>query len=216
MSRVRSITRRLPQNQKNYYVIDCNFLVNKYIPLDIVPSNEKKEKDRIDKCKIWWMEIDNQLKRKQARVYIPAACVAEAFKVLAKRCFHPNEKWFKSGQQYNYWRRKLSKDISMSNRDLRGFKRNIKYHDIAMSRDIIISVDRFYELFSKYKKSVNIIDLTLVASAKYLMDFFDLPKENLHIITLDKPLREGIQKLQDLPNAYDPTLISHSVRRIFV
>ena len=84
-----------------------------------------------------------------------------------------------------------------------------------MDRDIIISVDRFYELFAKYKKNVGIIDLSVAATAKYLMDYYDIPKDNLHIVTLDINLREGIQKSQDLPNAYDPTLASHHVDRIF-
>lgn len=84
-----------------------------------------------------------------------------------------------------------------------------------MDRDIIISVDRFYELFAKYKKRVGVIDLSIAATAKYLMDFFDIPKDNLHIVTLDTALREGIRKSQDLPNAYDPTLARHSIDRIF-
>lgn len=73
------------------------------------------------------------------------------------------------------------------------------------SRDVIISVDRFYELFHKNKKSVSLPDLLIVATAKYLLDFFDLPKARLHIITLDRPLWEGTRKTQELPNAYDPT-----------
>ena len=79
-----------------------------------------------------------------------------------------------------------------------------------------IYIDRFYILFSKYNNKVCIIDLSLAATAKYLMDLYDLKKDNLHIVTLDTQLREGIQMSQDLPRAYDPTLISHSVSRVFV
>lgn len=211
MSRVRKIYRK----QVNYYLVDACFLANKYLPIEIAPS-KNNQKNRVEKSQLWWKEIDKQFKRKKAKVYIPAACIAESFKVLAKRCFHPQEKWFKSVQQYNYWRNKLSNDISTSATVLRSFHRNIKYHDIEMGRDIIISVDRFYELFMKYNKNVGIIDLTVAATAKYLMDFFDIPKDNLHIITLDKKLREGIKSSQDLPNAYDPTMASCSVANIFV
>jgi len=207
--------RKIHRNQKNYYVVDACFLANKYLPTAIIPYGNN-ERERVEKSQLWWQEVDKQLKRKKARVYIPAACIAEAFKVLAKRCFHPNEKWFKNVQQYNYWRKKLSIDVSTSVSELRSFQRNIKYHDVELGRDIIISVDRFYQLFMKYNKNVGIIDLTVAATAKYLMDFFDIPRDNLHIITLDRQLREGIQRAQDLPNAYDPTLVSHSIAKIFI
>ncbi len=214
MPKVRKIKRTLPEKQKNYYVVDASFLVRNYIPTEIIKT--EKEKKRVENCRQWWKEINKQIKRGRARVYIPSACIAESFKVLAQYAYHPNQKCFKSAHQYNYYKTKLSKDISFPTKKLRTFSRKITYHDIPMDRDIIISVDRFYILFSKYEKSVGVIDLSVAATAKYLIDFFDIPKENLHIVTLDKHLREGIQKSQELPNAYDPTLPSHSVDKIFV
>ncbi|MBL7075076.1 hypothetical protein ISS37_07550 [candidate division KSB1 bacterium] len=213
MPKVRKIKKTLPNKQKNYYVVDASFLVNKYIPTKII--NDIKHKRRIEDCQQWWKEIDKQLRRGRARVYIPSACIAESFKVLAQLAFHPQLKRFKSTQQYNYYRNKLHNQISLQPLKLRSFSRNITYHDIPMDRDIILSIDRFYELFAKYKKRVGVIDLSIATTAKYLMDFFDIPKDNLHIVTLDKSLRGGIQKSQDLPNAYDPTFVSHSIERIF-
>jgi len=186
---------------------------NNYIPVEII--EKEKQRKRIEACKKWWIEINKQLKRGRARVYVPSACIAESFKVLAELAFSPDRKCFKSPQQYYYWRKKLSKDLSFPPSKLRQFTRKIKYHDVPMDRDIIISVDRFYEVFAKSQKNVGVIDLSVAATAKYLMDYYDVPKENLHIITLDAALLGGIQKSQDLPNAYDPTLEKHSVERIF-
>ena len=213
MPNVRKIRRTLPDKKKNFYVVDACFLVNKYLPIDRI--RDLKEKDRIISCQNWWNEIDKQLKRGKARVYIPAACIAESFKVLAKKAFHPNHIIFKNTQQYNYWKSKLSKDISLPTKKLRSFSRSIHFHDIPFNRDIIISVDRFNELFSKHKRNVGIVDLSVAATAKYLMDFYDIPKDNLHIVTLDKALRLGIDKSQDLPIAYDPTIERYSVSSIF-
>ncbi len=213
MPRVRKIKKTLPNKQKNYYVVDASFLVRNYIPIEII--TDEREKKRIEDCQQWWKEINKQLRRGRARVYVPSACIAESFKLLAQFAFHPSHKCFKSTQQYNYYRSKLSKHLSFPPSKMRSFSRKVTYHDVPMDRDIIISVDRFYELFAKYKKSVGIIDLSVAATAKYLMDYFDISKENLHIITLDTALREGIQKSQDLPNAYDPTRRGHRVDRIF-
>jgi len=59
-------------------------------------------------------------------------------------------------------------------------------------------------------------DLIVAATAKYLREFFDIPKEWLHIVTLDRALREGIAKVPELPRAYDPTDPSHAANRVFV
>jgi hypothetical protein len=85
-------------------------------------------------------------------------------------------------------------------------------------RDLIISVDRFYESFLKKKDSrgVSLADLIVAAAAKYLMDFFDIPKDRVHIVTLDRGLRIGISRINDLPNAYDPTRKEDRAARIFL
>jgi hypothetical protein len=58
-------------------------------------------------------------------------------------------------------------------------------------------------------------DLIVAATARYLMEFFDIPRESLHIVTLDRALREGIGKVSELPNAYDPTQSAHAASRVF-
>jgi hypothetical protein len=57
----------------------------------------------------------------------------------------------------------------------------------------------------RHRKTVSVANLILVACVKYLIDFFDLPKSQLHIVTLDKSFRSGIKTISELPNAYDPT-----------
>lgn len=88
-------------------------------------------------------------------------------------------------------------------------------HDVESCRDIIIGVDRFYELFMKHGKKVQIADLILVSTAKYLMDFYSFPKNMLHIVTLDRTLLSGIAKATELPNAYDPTQKKHRAELVF-
>jgi hypothetical protein len=109
----------------------------------------------------------------------------------------------------------MSKDITMTRKELKRQNRKVKYHDVSTSRDMIISVDRFYELFMKHGKKVQLPDLIIVATAKYFMDFYDLPRSQLHIITLDQDLWSGSKKIAELPNAYDPTQKSDDFDRIF-
>jgi len=210
MARIRKIYRNLVQG-KNYFVIDANFLVNKYIPPNRAPSI--KEKTRIEKCLDWWIEIDSQLDRNKARVYIPDLCIAETFKALAQKYY---AKWFQNYNEYSKARRCLIRDITISDKILRSFNRQIKYHDISTSRDIIIAVDRFYEVFHKAGRTVQLPDLVILATAKYLLDFYDIPRSRLHIVTLDRKLRDGSKNIQELPNAYDPTRSKDERSRVFI
>ena len=162
----------------------------------------------------WWDEIDIQLRRNKARVYVPDICVAETFKVLAKKYY--KERWFRNVQHYSYWRNRLQKTISIDKKELWKVNRKIDFHDVESNRDIIIAIDRFYELFFKHKKRVSLPDLLIVATAKYLLDFFDIPKSQLHIVTCDKALRDGSKKISELPNAYDPTVPADSRDSVFV
>jgi len=200
MARIRRIYLD-PSQGKNYFVIDANFLANKYIPPQRAPND--REKTRIEKCLDWWKEIDTQLDFDKARVYIPDLCIAETFKVLAKKYYI--DKWFRRPTEYSNARDRLLQDITVSTKTLRAYSRKIRYHDISTSRDIIISVDRFYEVFLKAGLDVSLPDLVILATAKYLIDFYDVPKNRMHIVTLDRSLRDGSKKIQELPNAYDPT-----------
>lgn len=210
MPRVRKINRN-EDAFRNYYVVDACFLANKHIPSAIAPN--QYDRDRIAACKDWWEEIDAQLDSGRARVYVPDVCIAEAFKVLAKKYYQ--ERWFTSPNAFAAAKRKLARDVHTPDKLLKAKSRTVRFHDISTHRDIIISVDRFFELFHRQGKNVGIIDLILVATAKYLMDFYDVPKPALHIVTLDRRLREGIAKVTELPNAYDPTLRSHSAALVF-
>jgi len=200
-----------PAEGKNYFVIDANFLANKYIPPD--RASKPEEKTRIQKCLEWWDEIDAQLNINKARVYIPDLCVAETFKVLAQK--HYVDKWFKNPREYQEARNRLIKDITVPPKTLRAYIRQIKYHDIPTSRDIIISVDRFYEVFHKAGLTVQLPDLVILATAKYLMDFYDIPKSRLHIVTCDRKLRDGAKKSQELPYVYDPSATKDEPSRVF-
>jgi hypothetical protein len=40
-------------------------------------------------------------------------------------------------------------------------------------------------------------------------------RDHLHIVTLDRALCEGSQKVQELPNAYDPTIDKDASHRVF-
>ena len=46
--------------------------------------------------------------------------------------------------------------------------------------------------------------------------FYDIPRERLHIVTLDRGLRTATQSIQELPNTYAPTLSADSAAKIFV
>ena len=57
--------------------------------------------------------------------------------------------------------------------------------------------------------------MVILATAKYLIDFYDIPRNRLHIVTLDRNLRDGSKKIPELPNAYDPTQIRDERSRVF-
>jgi hypothetical protein len=210
MARVRKISRN-PNSGKNYYLVDANFLANRFIPPATAPNDLQRK--RIEKCNEWWDEIEAQLRRNKARVYVPDICIAETFKTLAKKYYE--EKWFKRPIDLNNARQKFSSFVSVPAKTLKAARRDIRVHDISTTRDLIISVDRFYELFHKNNKKVSLPDLIVVATAKYLIDFYDIPKDRLHIVTLDAGLWEGSKKIQELPNAYNPTQTSDFRDSIF-
>ncbi len=211
MAGIRKIQRNPPKSRRNYYVVDACFLSEKYLPIG---SGQKAvEKDRIRRVHKWWREIDRQVENERARVYVPDLCIAESFKVLAKKYYQDSA--FSTSSAYKSARERLVKDVTTPPKVLKAQLRHIRYHDLPATRDIIIAVDRFYELFLEHKKSVGVIDLIVVASAKYLMDFFDMPKAQIHIITMDRPLWQGIKKIAELPNAYDPDEYPDSFERVF-
>lgn len=89
MSRVRRIARK-PIGRRNYFLIDANVLADKHIPARVAPR--PRDRERIAACQAWWREIDAQLNAGVARVFVPDVCIAEAFKVIAKKYYR--EGWF--------------------------------------------------------------------------------------------------------------------------
>lgn len=186
-----------------YFLIDTNVLVNKYLN----PSTIKDvtEKARVQACKEWWKEIQVLLKKSKARVYVLDLTIAEAFKVLAKKYY--GGKVFSTTAAHKQARDRLRKDIHLPLNVARAWKRRIGFHDVSTNRDIIISVDRFFEKMHKLKlKNIGIVDLLILASAKYLLDFYGIKQEEMFIVTMDKAMWSLARSLQDLPRTFNPTL----------
>jgi hypothetical protein len=78
-----------------------------------------------------------------------------------------------------------------SHKKLQAHKRYVAYHDVSASRDIIVAVGRFYELFRKHECNVGVIDVILVSMAKYLMDFHFV-RDGCHGAKRCKALGKGI------------------------
>ena len=211
MARIRKIKRDPGTNLRNYYLLDACFIANKHIALKYAPDEEQRV--RLKACQDWWYEIEKQLEADRARVYIPDICIAESFKVLAKKFYE--EKWYKKWSDFDKARKDLMNDIHVPIAELIKGRRRIKFHDVSTCRDLIISVDRFFELFMKRKKKVQIADLILVATAKYLMDFYDIPKRLLHIVTLDEDLWAGAKKVYELPGVYNPAQKNDCAEKVF-
>ena len=208
MSRVRKILRN-PLGT-NYYLIDASFLANRYIPVQKLPQLEK---ERVEKSLKWWGEINDQLQRGKAIVYIPDVCIAEAFKVLAKKYYR--ERVFANVADYYQTRKRFSRDIQISVKQLKSANRLIKFHDISTSRDVIISVDRFLEFYMKHNLNVSVPDLIILATAKYLIDFFRIPFESLFIVSLDEAVCFGSKKIPDIPGAFNPTARNETAEKVF-
>lgn len=209
MSKVRKI-RRKPEGN-NFFLVDACFLANRFIPENQVPN--VLEQNRVRRCVDWWAEIDRQMKDGVAVVYIPDVCIAEAFKVLAKKYYQ--ERWFKTSLQFKTARDRLSRFIRFPIKKLKAANRNIRIHDISTSRDIIIAIDRFFEAFFKHAPSVSVPDLIILATAKYLIDFFRVPEKSIFIVTIDGPLRKGSKKITGIPAVFDPTNDNEIAQKVF-
>jgi predicted nucleic acid-binding protein len=209
MSRVRKINPNPPST--NYYLVDACFLANRYISPDKLPL---KEREQVERCKKWWTEIENQLEKRKAIVYVPDVCIAEAFQVLAKKYYRDHA--FASAAAYGQARKRLSRDITTSTRVLKRAARQIKFHDISTSRDVIIAVDRFLEVFQKNKLKVSTPDLIVLATAKYLIDFYRIPSSMLYVITCDGPLHRGSRKFRDIPSTFNPISGFETADRVFL
>ena len=109
MARVRKIPKKPKKTEKNFFVVDACFLANKYLPIGTASADEA---NLIRQSHKWWKEIDRQVVEERARVYIPDLCIAEAFKVLAKKYYKDNS--FANYAKYKSAKDKLSNDVSLS------------------------------------------------------------------------------------------------------
>ncbi|MCH7903488.1 MAG: hypothetical protein IH944_02850 [Armatimonadetes bacterium] len=160
------------------------------------------------------------MKVNKARVYVPDICVAEAFKALAKNYYKATGCWWTSSDGYQKSRARLRDLVSMSHKKMKATRRKVHVHDVQSDREIIIGVDRFHEAFLKQRPrwlNVGLPDLILASTGRYLMDYYDIPKERLFIVTMDTTLITGINKCcAELPNCHNPTDPAHSAANIFV
>lgn len=207
--------RKIPINpsKKIFYLIDANFLVNKHLNQRNINSGD--EKDRIIAAKGYWKIIDRQLENNMAQVYILDVCIAETFKVLAKK-YYNSEPIFKNHSSYSHVCSKIRRNISLSPKEAKKYNRNIKYHDIQTNRDIIIGVDRFFENINRKKiKSIGIVDIMILSTARYLMDYFGINKNCIAIITQDNNLYKLACSYQNLPAAFNPHKKNDSYKKVF-
>jgi hypothetical protein len=198
MPRTKTILRS--SSSKYFYLVDANFLANKFIPYARVTN--KLELQRVRESQEWWVEIDRQLNTGRATVYVLDVCIAECFKVLAKKYYR--DKYFRNSREYKFARDLLIDFVQMKPKTLKSANRKVKVHDISTSRDIVISVDRFYEVFAKHGLNASVVDLLILATAKYLIDFYSVPTDRFFIVTLDDSLWRGAKKIADLPWTFNP------------
>lgn len=201
--------------EKVYYLVDANFLANRHI--NETKVSDPKEQHQIKCAKAWWKEIKKQLKNDQARVYVLDLCIAEAFKVLARK-YYNDDPIFDNPGSYSHAKSALAKDLTLSAKEAKKSLRSIKYHDIQTNRDIIISVDRFFEKSCKERRkfgATSIIDLLILATAKYLVDFYGLPVERLFIVTQDNPLYKLAKSYADLPMVFNPAESRDAASKVF-
>jgi hypothetical protein len=92
----------------------------------------------------------------------------------------------------------------------------VKYHNLLVDRDIIIGASRFLEIAHKNQlQSLSVIDLTILSSAKFLMDFFRIKKEHILVFTGDKKLIKCARKSGDLPSIIDPLQLKNKYSDYF-
>lgn len=212
---MRTIKRVIPIKPKAriWYLIDSNFLVNRYLDPTII--EDEKEKKLVRDAHNYWKVIDQQQKASLAIVFILDICIAETFKTLAKK-YYLKPPVFPNVNKYNAVKRKLRRDLQLSIGEARKVSRNIKFHDIQTNRDIIIGVDRYFEKTLKNNYRVGICDLLILSSSKYLLDFYGFSKSDLFIITQDSPLYKLARELNDIPNTFNPSEKADSHNKVFI
>lgn len=197
--------------QTLYYIVDSNFFANKYFLSS--EGHNAEDTQRIKNAKEWWEIIDYQITKRKTIVYINDLCISETFKIVAKKYYQ--EKTF-GKNRYQSIKRKISNDITLSIQKLISKAREVKYHNLMVDRDIIIGASRFLEIAHKNNlQALSVIDLTILSSAKFLIDFFKIPKSQVMILTGDKKIIKCAKLSRDCPNAVDPLDSKNSYLKYF-
>jgi hypothetical protein len=195
------------------YLIDTNVLVYRF--LDESKITNTHERQRAECARLYWRHIDSQRRAGQARVFVLDVCIAEAFKTLAKYYYKHNGV-FPRSVHYKQARDRLRREVQHSPREARKSRRQVTFHDIQTSRDIIIGVDRFFEKAHKKRKNVGIVDLLLLSTARYLIDFLGFERDRIQIITMDGALYDLARMYSELPSCYNPDRGVDHPNKVFV
>ena len=180
------------------FVVDACVLVDAALAT-VLPSPENP---RQEQTKEWWDRLHDLALAGESTIYIPDICIAEAFKVVAKKTWvqellnHPQKTKVET----------LLRDwVTIDTKMLKNPERIVPVHDISTNRDIIISVDRFLKTaITNGCKSLTVPDLIVAATAKYLIDFYNFRKEALHIVTNDQRLAKLIRACEEFMAPIEP------------
>ncbi len=200
------------KNNPNYFLIDSDFFVNRYLSkhlsyLNLNSGNSGEES--IEKSALWWNEINSQLKNEIAYLFIPNVCISETFKVLAKRQYDKDEKIIKKYKYYKELIDEISEDLHVNPKLPETQKKKQRIHDLETNRDIVIGTDRFLRLIMKNGyKTISTFDLMLLVHGKLLLKHYNFNKRNLFIITGDKTLYNASKPFPDIPRVCCPNINS--------
>ena len=196
-----------------FYLIDANFLM--YHFLNVSRISDLSEQDRAREAQAYWKVIESQRRARKAKVFVLDVCIAEAFKTLAKKYYNKSGIFPKS-VHFKKARDDLREEVQLSAKGASRSVRKVSFHDIQTTRDIVIGVDRFFEKAFKRGKNVGIIDLMILSTARYLIDFLGFDRARLFIITMDGPLYDLARLYPQLPAAFNPDRAADAANKIFI
>jgi hypothetical protein len=197
-----------------FYLVDPCFLYYKYVrEKDLTEPQDLKNFPHSSE---YWKIITSQIESGKARVFVPDICIAETFNTFSRKRFNTSEKNFHNNS-YSFCRKKMIKDISIKADNIRKSRRKVGFYNLSLNREIIIGIDRFYEKRSKSGKNrVSTVDLIILSTALYLIDFLGLSKDSIKIVSRDKELYELARSFSELPDVFNPDLESDRANKVFV
>lgn len=212
---MRKANRCIPKKPPNqvFYLVDANVLIYKFI--DATKINDQHEQKRAHTAQSYWNHIDAQRKAGLAKVFVLDVCIAEAFKTLSKKNYDKSG-LFPYPANYKNACDRLRKEVQLTTKEARKSQRIVTFHDIQTNQDIIVGIDRFFEMTHKKKKRVGVIDLLILSTAKYLTDFFGMNRDHIYIITMDGPLYDLARSYPELPSAFNPDRPTDNPMKVFI